>query len=302
VAGQRVPVRSHRRVSDEIRAEVVELACSERFIDAAPATIVATLLDDDSRYLCSTRTMYRILEEHAGVTDRRHQRRHPVNAIPELVACAPNRVWTWDITRLPTKVRGQYLYLYLILDLYSRAAVGWMVADCESARLAERLVKITAERHQIAPGTLTLHADRGAPMTSKTLATLLTDLEIKRSFSRPRTSDDNPFVESAFKTVKYHPRWPGCFQDQAEAESWAHDFFDAYNHQHRHSGLLGLTPAVVHHGLATQALARRHQVRLEAHRNHPERFPAGPPKLQTLPAQVTINHPSRRPAIVAGHS
>ena len=301
VAKQRVPARSHRRISDEVRGEVVQLACSERFVDAAPATIVATLLDDDARYLCSTRTMYRILDEHADIVDRRHQRRHPAHAVPELVATAPNMVWTWDITRLPTTVRGQYLYLYLILDLYSRAAVGWMVADRESAQLAERLVRITAERHAIGPQTLTLHADRGAPMTSKTLATLLADLEIKRSFSRPRTSDDNPFVESVFKTTKYHPRWPGAFESQPEARAWADEFFGSYNHNHRHTSLLGLTPAVVYQGLATEALERRHQVHLEAFRKHPERFPAGPPRLQTLPQQVTINCPSKRPAL-AGHS
>lgn len=291
----RAPRRSHRRLSDEARAEVIEVACSERFVDVAPAAIVATLLDDESRYLCSVRSMYRILDEHGSTKDRRAQRRHPVRSVPELVASGPNTVWTWDITRLPTARRGDSLFLYLILDIYSRFAVGWMVADCESAHLAERLVRITAEREAIGPGLLTLHADRGAPMTSKSLADLLADLEIRRSFSRPRTSDDNPFVESAFKTVKYHPRWPGNFENQAAAEAWAREFFRAYNQLHRHSGILGLTPATVHAGLANQALADRHTVLSAAYQANPERFVAGPPRLQHLPARVWINDPARRP-------
>jgi putative transposase len=295
VARRRTAVHSHRRLDEQTRAEVLELAFSERFVDVAPAAIVATLLDDESRYLCSTRSMYRILADEDVSRDRRDQRRHPVRQVPELVASRSNSVWTWDITRLPTFRRCQALFLYLVLDIYSRFAVGWMVADREAADLARRLLRVTAKRQGIRPGSLTLHADRGAPMTSKSLANLLADLEIKRSFSRPRTSDDNPFVESAFKTIKYHPRWPGSFANQAEAEAWASTFFDAYNRQHRHSGLLGLTPATVHAGLAEDALKRRHTAISAAYEAHPQRFVAGPPKLQRLPDKVWINDPERRP-------
>lgn len=292
----RRPRRSHRRLRDEERREVVALAHSPRFVDVAPAAIVATLLDEDSRYLCAVRTMYRILAEEGATQDRRNQRRHPHRPAPELVACAPNRVWSWDITRLPTQRRCSALFLYLILDLYSRFAVGWMVADQETGQLARRLVQVTAERQGIRPGTLQFHSDRGAPMIAKTLKDLLDDLDIQRSFSRPRTSDDNPYVESLFKTVKYHPAWPGSFGSQAEAEAWATQFFRAYNGQHRHSSLHGLTPATVHAGEAGPALEARHAVLMAAYEAHPERFVAGPPKLQELPAQVWINDPTKRPA------
>lgn len=294
-AQARRPRRSHRRLPDKERQEVLDLATSSRFVDVAPAAIVATLLDDDSRYLCAVRTMYRILAEQGASQDRRNQRRHPQRPVPELVASEPNRVWSWDITRLPTLRRCPALFLYLILDIYSRFVVGWMVADQETGQLATRLVRVTAARQGIRPNTLQLHADRGAPMIAKSLRDLLEDLDIQRSFSRPRTSDDNPYVESLFKTVKYHPEWPGSFSSQTEAEAWAGAFFRAYNGQHRHSGLLGLTPATVHAGEADAAFQARHKVLMAAYEAHPERFVGGPPRLQQLPAQVWINDPTKRP-------
>lgn len=236
--------------------------------------------------------MYRVLAEHSAVKERRAQRSHPKHAAPELVATAPNEAWSWDITRLRTTVKWSYLYLYVLLDLFSRYVVGWMIARTESAAFAKLLIEESVAKHGVEPGTLVLHSDRGAPMTSKTLAQLLADLDVTRSFSRPHTSNDNPFSESQFKTAKYHPSYPGQFITLEHSLDWGREFFPWYNHEHKHSGIAYLTPADVHFGRAEERLAQRHAVLQEAYADHPERFPHGPPKRQVLPAATYINPPS----------
>lgn len=279
-----------RALTDTERQRIVEVLCSARFVDRSPAAVVHTLLDE-GQYLASERTLYRVLAAHGEVKERRNQLSHPKHVRPELVATAPNEVWSWDITKLRTTVKWSYFYLYVLLDLFSRYVVGWMVARQESAAFAQRLIEESVTRHDVEPGTLVLHADRGAPMTSKTLAQLLADLDVTRSFSRPHTSNDNPFSESQFKTAKYHPSYPGRFVALEEALGWGRTFFPWYNHEHRHSGIAFLTPADVYFGRAEVVLAQRHATRLAAYAEHPERFPNGPPRRQLFPAATYINPP-----------
>lgn len=236
--------------------------------------------------------MYRVLHARGEVKERRNQRVHPPYTRPELVATAPNQVWSWDISRLRTTAKWLYFYLYVILDLFSRKVVGWIIAREESAANAKLLIAESIEKEGVAPSTLVLHADRGAQMRSKTLAQLLADLDVARSFSRPHVSNDNPFSESQFKTAKYHPSYPGKFAALEDALAWGRLFFPWYNEEHRHSGIAYLTPADVHAGRADELLQRRHDVLLGAYADHPERFPKGPPKLQVLPPVVYINPPS----------
>ncbi len=283
-----------RALSTSERDLVAAELYSERFVDRAPAEIVATLLDE-KKYLCSERTMYRVLAERRTVRERRNQRRHPEYKKPELVATAPNQVWSWDITKLLGPKAWTYYYLYVLLDLYSRYAVGWMVADRENSVLAGRLIEESYQKHGVRPDVLTLHSDRGAPMTSKCTAQLLADLGITRSLSRPRVSDDNPFSESQFKTVKYHPGFPGRFDDQAAATAFCRTFFPWYNHEHRHGGIAMLTPADVHFGRAAQMLDNRRRVLNAAHDAHPERFVRGAPVVPPLPNAVWINPPAVSP-------
>ena len=287
-----------RGLREEEKQRVVEALSSERFVDRSPAEVVHTLLDE-GEYLCSERTMYRVLEERGAVQERRAQLSHPQHARPELVATAPNSAWSWDITKLRLTVKWSYLYLYVLLDLFSRYVVGWMIARQESAALAKLLIEESVAKHGIEPGTLVLHSDRGAPMISKTLAQLLADLDVARSFSRPHTSNDNPFSESQFKTAKYHPSYPGRFATLDEALAWGRQFFGWYNHEHKHSGIAFLAPADVYYGRAEQRLAHRHAVLQAAYVERPERFPHGPPKRQVLPAATYINPPS---AIACGRA
>jgi putative transposase len=274
-----------------VRAEVLELAHSPRFQDVAPAAIVATLLDDDGRYLCSTRTLYRLLAEHGETSRRRRVCPRAPRPAPQLVARKPNEVWCWDITQLPGVRPNQRLLLYLVLDLYSRYVVGWMVTQQETSEKARQLLKACLEHHQIEPGQLILHADRGAPMRSVLLGSLLDELGVGKSFSRPRTADDNAFIEASFRTAKYHPSWPKRFTDLDHAQRWTRDLIRWYNHSHRHSSLLGLTPATVFHHRTQEALSRRHQVLLHAWHAQPQRFPRGCPLPQNLPNEVWINPP-----------
>jgi len=262
-----------------------------RFVDLAPAEVYATLLDE-GRYLCSERTMYRILETAGEVRERRDQLRHPSYAAPELLATQPNQVWSWDITKLRTFEKWTYFYLYVILDVFSRYAVGWMVAERESAALAKRLIDETYERQGIVPGQLTLHADRGAPMTAKTTAQLLADIGVTESHSRPQVSDDNPFSEAQFKTLKYQPDYPDRFASLDQARSFNGEFFDWYNSEHRHGGIGYLTPRQVHAGLAEVATAKRAAVLAAAHVRHPERFVRGLPTPPAMPTAVWINKPT----------
>ncbi len=235
--------------------------------------------------------MYRLLHGAGEVRERRRQRRHPRAEPPRLVARAPNQVWTWDITRLAGPRTGGTYPLYVVLDLFSRYVVAWMVATRESAGSARRLIRTACRKQAIEPGQLTLHQDRGAPMTAKTFSQLLVDLEILASYSRPRTADDNPYSESQFKTVKYAPTYPGRFADPEQARAYFRSFFLWYNTRHRHSGLGLLTPEAVHHGRAEELQAARQSILDDAHARHPERFVKGPPQAPKIPAEVWINPP-----------
>lgn len=283
---------SSRALIPAERQAVLDVLHSERFVDQSPAEVHATLLEEQT-YLCSTRTMYRILDAAAEVRERRNQARHPAYAKPELVATAPNQIWSWDITKLKGPIPYLYYSLYVILDLFSRYVVGWMVAPQENARLAQRLIDATCRKQGIGPHQLTIHADRGAPMRSKLVAELFADLSIDASHSRPRVSNDNPFSEAQFRTFKYRPEFPDRFGSIAHARNVGHDLFTWYNEAHHHSGLTYLTPADVHYGRAATRLDGRHQTRLAAYAAHPDRFVQGPPRLETLPHAVWINRPTK---------
>ena len=263
---------------------------SERFQDKAPATIVATLLDEGI-YLCSVATMYRLLRSRNQVHERRRQRAPSKASRPELLATAPRQVWSWDITKLKGPKKWSYFYLYVILDIFSRAVVGWCIAEKENAELAEALIQETLLREAIEPGTLTLHADRGSAMTSHTVAELLVDLGVEKSHSRPQTSNDNPFSESHFKTMKFRPEVPERFGSVEDARATFRALFAWYNNEHRHSGIAMLTPAMVHSGTGCQVLAARATVLATAYTAHPERFVNQIPVPGLLPEQVWINPP-----------
>lgn len=268
---------SSRALVPAERQAVLDILHSERFVDQSPADVQATLLEEPT-YLCSTRTMYRILDAAQEVRERRDQARHPAYAKPELVATAPNQIWSWDITKLKGPIPYLYYSLYVILDLFSRYVVGWMVAAHEHARLAQRLIDATCRKQGIGPNQLTIHADRGAPMRSKLVAELFADLSIAASHSRPRVSNDNPFSEAQFRTFKYRPEFPDRFGAIEHARSVSRDLFAWYNDAHHHSGLSYLTPADVHYGRTAMVLEVRHQTRLAAYAAHPERFVLGPPR------------------------
>ena len=280
-----------RALSEKERDKVFDTLCSERFVDRSPAEVVATLLDEDV-YLCSERTMYRVLASQVPVRERRAQRSHPEYQKPELMATDPGQVWSWDITRLLGPRKWSYFYLYVIMDIFSRYIVGWMVADRESSALAGRLIQQSCLKHGVQPQVLTLHSDRGAPMTSQCTAQLLADLGVTRSLSRPQVSDDNPFSEAQFKTLKYHPSFPGRFEDQGQAKTFCRSFFRWYNAEHRHGGISMLTPEQVHFGNADQVIAGREAVLREAWAAHPDRFVSGEPKPKPLPEAVWINPPT----------
>jgi putative transposase len=279
-----------RALSPVERQTVRDVLHSERFVDKAPAQVVATLLDEDV-YHCSTRTMYRVLASSREVRERRNQLRHPSYQKPELLATAPNQVWSWDITKLLGPVKWSYFYLYVILDIFSRYVVGWMLADHESARLAKRLIDETRSKQRIVPGQLTLHADRGPSMKSQGVAMLLASLGITKTHSRPHVSDDNPYSEAQFKTLKYCPGFPERFGGYQDTLGFCHVFFRYYNHEHRHSGIGLMTPYAVHHGLAPQITAARQDTLLAAYARHPDRFVRRPPRPPVLPEAAWINPP-----------
>jgi len=285
--------RTPRALDTDERQAVCDLLHSERFIDRAPAAVYAQLLDEN-RYLCSTRTMYRLLHDNDEVRERRDQLRHPQYHKPELLATAPNQVWSWDITKLLGPAKWTYFYLYVILDIFSRYVVGWMLAHQETADLASRFILETSTKHDIDVGQLTLHSDRGAAMQSNSVAQLLATLGVAKSFSRPQVSNDNPFSESQFKTLKYRPDFPDRFQSFDEAHAFCNQFFPWYNDQHYHSGLAMLTPATVHYGRAEKVQAQRQQTLNAAYTLHPERFPNGRPCHLPTPQQVWINPPANQ--------
>ena len=281
---------SPRALQPVEKAEVRQILNSERFADQTPREVYATLIDE-GQYLCSWRTMYRILDENQEVRERRNQLRHPNYAKPELLATQPNQLWSWDITKLLGPTKWTYYYLYNILDVFSRYSVGWMIAERESAALAEELIAATCVRQDIQPGQLTIHADRGSSMTSKPVALLMADLGVTKTHSRPHTSNDNPFSESQFKTLKYRPDYPDRFGSQQDARTWAGAFFRWYNYQHHHTAIGLLTPADVHFGRAQTILDQRQQVLQAAYLKNPERFVKGPSLPAQLPLAVWINPP-----------
>jgi putative transposase len=287
-----------RALSREEQAAILAVLHEPRFIDLAPAEVYATLLDE-GQYLCSERTMYRLLAAHHEVRERRNQLRHPHYASPELLARQPNELWSWDITKLLGPVKWTYFYLYVMLDVFSRYVVGWMVAHRESASLAERFIRETCARQAIGREQLTIHADRGPAMTSKPVALLLADLGITKTHSRPHVSNDNPFSEAQFKTLKYRPDFPERFGSIQDARGHCHVFFPWYNTEHRHTGLGLLTPYDVHHDLAAQRRAERAAVLATAYAVHPARFTAGHPRPPARPMEVWINPPKARPATEA---
>lgn len=279
-----------RALSEAEQDQVRQTLNSDRFVDCAPRQVYATLLDEET-YLCSVSTMYRILAENGEIRERRDQLRHPNYAKPELLATAPNQVWSWDITKLLGSVKWTYYYLYVLLDIFSRYVVGWLIAERQASRLAEELIGESCAKQNISPDQLTIHADRGGPMLAKSLALLMADLGVTQSHSRPHVSNDNPFSEAQFKTMKYRPDYPDRFGSQADARAWAQTFFPWYNDEHYHSALGLLTPAAVHYGRAPAVIAARQQVLLQAYAQHPERFVKGTPQHPALPTAVWINPP-----------
>lgn len=278
-------------LSGEEQQRVLDALHEERFVDKAPQEVYVSLLDD-GKYLCSVRTMYRILETHKEVKERRNQLRHPVYTKPELLAQRSNQVWSWDITKLKGPVKWTYFYLYVILDIFSRYVVGWMVASRESGSLAKKLIEQSCEKQMIQKDQLCIHSDRGTSMTSKTVALLLADLSVTKSLSRPHVSNDNPYSESHFKTMKYRPEFPerfGCIED---SRSFSQGFFNWYNTEHYHSGIGFLTPEDVHYGRAELIVKNRQTVLDAAFIKHPHRFKGILPKSLPLPNAVWINKPT----------
>jgi putative transposase len=295
--------RPHRRrpaptraLTEAEREAVLAELHSERFVDASPAQVWATLLDE-GRYLASERTMYRLLAaRHGGVRERRDQLTHPGYARPELLAERPNELWSWDISKLKGSAKWTCFYLYVILDVFSRYAVGWTVQHRENAPLAKALIAQSAEQQQIQPRQLTVHADRGSAMRSKPVAFLLADLGVLKTHSRPYTSTDNPYSEAQFKTLKYRPEFPDRFQNIEQARAFCRTFFDWYNHEHRHSGIGLMPPAAVHYGRAPALHAERQRVLDAAYAATPERFVRRPPTPPELPTAAWINKPTEETA------
>ena len=281
---------SPRALSAEQRGQVRDVLNSERFMDQAPREVYAALLDE-GEYLCSVRTMVRILGEEKPVRERRNQLKHPNYKKPELLATGPNQVWSWDITKLLGPQKWTYYTLYVILDIYSRYVVGWMLAHRESTDLASRLIRESVEKQGVGEEQLTIHSDRGPSMASQSVAQMLASLGVTKSHSRPHVSNDNPFSESQFKTMKYRPEFPDRFGGHEDALGFCRSFFKWYNEQHYHSGIGLLTPAVLHYGEAEQVIADRASVLQSAYAQHPKRFVRGCPQPQALPAAVWINPP-----------
>jgi putative transposase len=291
VRAARPPALSPRALSEPERGAVLARLHEERFVDCSPAHVYATLLDEGT-YLASERTMYRLLAARGEVRERRDQLTHPPYARPELLASEPNRVWSWDITKLLGPATWTYFYLFVILDIYSRYVVGWTVQHQETAPLAERLIAETLKKQQIPRRQLTIHADRGSAMRSKPVAFLLSDLGVTKTHSRPYTSTDNPYSEAQFKTLKYRPGFPSRFTSILEARAFCREFFPWYNERHRHSGIGLMTPSTVHHGLAEQTHTARAAVLDAAYAATPDRFVRRPPRPPALPTGAWINKPA----------
>jgi putative transposase len=287
----KVPARQPRALSEAEEQVVLDVLHSERFVDMAPAEIHAILLDEGV-YFCSVSTMYRLLARAGEVRERRRQATHPARVKPELVATGPNQVWSWDITKLHGPVKWSYFYLYSIIDIFSRYIVGWMIATAESAALAERLLADTIRKQHVDRGQLTIHADNGSSMASKPVAFLLADLGITKTHSRPHVSNDNPYSEAHFKTLKYRPDFPATFGSIEDARAFGAQFYAWYNTAHRHSGIGMHTPADLHHGRAAAVHAHRAHVLTDAYTAHPERFVRQPPVPHDHPTAAWINPPT----------
>jgi putative transposase len=281
--------RSPRKLSQEEESHVHDILNSPKYCDMSPPEIFTTLLDK-GRYHCSVRTMYRILQKH-GQTTLRQQARAKNYARPELLATRENELWSWDITKLKGPRKWQYFHLYKIMDVYSRYVVGWMVADREKDDLAKKLIEETILRQNIRPETLTLHADRGSSMKSNTVAQLLSSLRVTKTHSRPHVSNDNPYSEAAFKTLKYKPDFPDRFGCVEHARAHCRAFFEWYNTKHHHSGIEMFTPEQVHYGTWRKVYENRKRVLQKAAEENPERFVKGKPVLRKIPSEVWINKP-----------
>ena len=278
-------------LTEQEKRTVIDVLHSERFQDKAPRQVYATLLDE-GQYYCSVRTMYRILTEaHGNVKERRRHVQRPHYEKPELLATAPNQVWSWDITKLKGPVKWTYFYLYVILDIFSRYVVGWMVAHREQDALAKRLIEETCIKQRIEPGQLIIHSDRGPSMKSYTVANLLADLGVTKSHSRPHVSDDNPYSEAQFKTLKYCPAFPERFGSIQDARSFCQGFFSWYHKDHRHCGIGLMSPESVHYGRAEDIFIARSVVLAHAYEKHPNRFKGKIPRPPALPQEVWINKP-----------
>ena len=292
---ERVPAGQPRALDDVERKEILRVLHSDEHVDEAPTTVYAKLLDRGI-YLASTSTMYRILRANDEVRERRRQATHPAAKKPELIATKPNEVYSWDITKLLGPEKWTYYYLYVIIDIYSRYVPGWMLARAERAHLAERLLADTIAKQRVARDQLTVHADRGSSMASKPVAFLLADLGVTKSHSRPHVSNDNPFSEAQFKTLKYRPEFPDRFGSFEDAHQHCSRFFSWYNDEHRHSGIAFHTPTDVHYGRAATIQAHRATVLDAAYATHPERFVRKPPTPRPLPAAAWINKPKEDPS------
>lgn len=295
---QKVEKNNHRRLTDCEERRVLDILTNERFMDESVPEVYASVLDEGT-YLCSQRTMYRVLERHQAVRERRDQCHHPEYKKPELLATGPNQVWSWDITKLKGPRKWSYYYLYVIMDIYSRYVVGWMVATRESAVLAERLIMETCLKQNINRDQLTVHADRGTSMRSKLVAQLLADLGITKSHSRPHTSNDNPYSESQFKTLKYHHSFPKSFGCIEDARIFLQNFFAWYNGRHKHSGIGYITPENLHIGQAYRIREKRCETLKLAFQNHPERFVKGLPQPPIIPEAAWINKPKNQTKEIA---
>jgi len=282
--------RPPRRLSDAERERILDILCSDEFVDRSPRAVYAMLLER-GEYCCSVRTMYRILAEQRAVRERRPQRKHPEYTAPICCARGPNELWSWDITKLAGPNRS-WFSLYVILDVFSRFVVSWLLARRESAFLATCLIEQAIQSHDVNPLRLTIHADRGGPMRAKSTAQLMADLGIERSHSRPRVSNDNPFSEAQFKTLKYCPQYPGSFTTYEAAKSWSGSFFAWYNHEHRHEGIGLFTPSDVYTGRHMELTVARQRVLDMAYAAHPERFVRGRPTPPVVPDEVWINRPT----------
>ncbi len=301
-AKQPIPTLAHdrplpaRTLSDAEQTGVLDVLNSDRFLDASPRQVWATLLDE-GQYLCSWRSMYRILDAHDQVRERRNQLSHPTYQKPELLATAPNQLWSWDITKLRGPQKWTYFYLYVLMDVFSRFVVGWMIARQESATLAQELIEQSCQSQEVDPEALTIHSDRGGPMRAKSLALLLSDLGVTKSHSRPHMPNDNPYSEAQFKTMKYRPDYPERFGTLQDSRGWARGFFSWYNFEHYHTGLGLMIPAMVHYEHAPKIQQARQEVLKAAYLAHPERFVRGVPTAPDLPNAVWINKPKTQAVV-----